>query len=259
MKWRFFLVGVLFLVACASEVVDESKSTQHSDFAHTGKVDEQSLLPRLIEGASFGNENPTGETLSIEEAFTKSLYNFYHIFGETLKEKAVVMTYNYNHQISERTWAASVLPLRSTEYYLEGDVEILTTDTLWGMEIDAYSGELISMGNQQPSSILGYTYYEIMDFNEDRLWELFPAPDNYEVEKALAIITEIASQLFDDTQGLVLGTGFFDSSGIEIPYFPSWQLVFHVVDGKGDVFDIILQRESFEILLIMRPFSQRLV
>jgi len=209
-------------------------------------ISEKLLLDDLIvfEGESSPHFlSAENELLLFEEIAVFATHYISELFGDEFNGKYLQLTYEYDHYISQHIWVGKVA-------YLMEDFD--TWDLLFMLEFDAITGKRLFFSNLSFDPLYGINDFAMTNMEEAQLLELFPEPNDEEIATMKEVIRHYAERHFSDSTIVVLEYGFYTLGGIpDITYYASQNSPFFVIDDRGRVAEIIIQRETHQLLMII--------
>ncbi|MCL2864346.1 MAG: hypothetical protein FWE25_02275 [Lachnospiraceae bacterium] len=236
----FIVLSLLFLVACTKNESDIKNETQS---------DLKDVVIFELESES-DNRTDISEELSFDEATRHALHYFSELLDEDLKGKYLLMEFLYTPQISLSTWSAHVfnfMPglVRDEIDWFASPIFVL---------IDAYTGELIHLFNEEVEPLHGLEMEDILDMSQEEFLEWFPAPEQREIERAKEAAKDFAAQIFRDTD--------VNTARLGSTHWPDYDLSmgtmdfdFVIIDSTGKVIDVKIQRDTHILLHIHTPWT----
>jgi len=243
MKKEIFIFSLLLflLVGCSTD-----NNTANGGNLNQGDNTQASPLSDFTfsEGESFSDDRDTGvEVLSLEEAVEIAAAYIYEVFEDSLEGVHIELVYNYNFNISERTWSGYVRrPERS--------------NLIMTFLIDAQTGERIELTYWQREPLHGISFAMMESMSEAELLEIFPEPDEAEIAEMMDVVRDIAERHLQTSEIVRLEYGFLQENGeADTTYYPSQLSPFFVIDTEGRLIEIIIQRETHLLVSINTPFG----
>jgi len=249
---------LLGLIACSDNSLDfETILTDQVPYPTTPKqvVDTEGsgmVLGKfnlLEEATSYSDNRDSGiEIISMEEAATIGANSLLEILGENLEGKYMQLWYNHNPHVSrmQNTWVGEIA------YYPENLEKNHHTHLF---RIDAITGEVLDL-RRQLEPLHNIDFFTMQAMTEDELWELFPKPDEIEIETMLEIVTRYAQRYFNNSLEVSVELGIYGEDDIDIIDSPTGYLYFIAIDGTGHVVEVAIQRETNQLAFIGVPLTR---
>ena len=251
-KRLFILTLVLFgLTGCLSESEPLNSTSEVQESGNNnGGVQVDGLGSFTIsEGTAYSDDRDTGiDVITLEEAAEIGAHYIYEVLGESLEGTHIELTYNYNFNISERTWGGLITH--------SDEVASDLSNVFISFLIDAETGERLNLmfWELEPLRGISDTRMEIMPIEE--LLEIFPEPDEDEIVEMMEVVREIATRHLQNSEVVRLEYGFLMENGeADTTYYPSQMSPFFIIDTEGRMIEIIIQRETHLLFMINVPFS----
>lgn len=203
------------------------------------------IEPMLLEGFTiFESElssriDSTSETISFEEIVELAVEYILELTDEDFDGLYMQLTYQHDQHL----WYGKVA--ESMNDFEDGNKLLV-------FQLDARTGERLFFLRPNFEPLYGMDDFVMDRMNETELWTLFPEPDGIEIEEMLEVVQEYARRHFGDTAIIVLEYGFYTFGGApDTAYLPSQNSPFFAIDNQGRVIEIILQRQTHELLMII--------
>ena len=202
----------------------------------------------ILEGF-HGFPGDRSDALTLEEAATIGATYVLNVFRNPLAGMYMELTFNYNPHISRSTWIGNIA--YSPEDF-GGEIEGFLP-ALLVFSIDALTGERISIINHSIDPL--HEMADLWMMSEDERWELFPEPDEEEMELMMEIAHNFAQRHFAHELIINIELGIYLNGVTDSAYFPSPDLFFVATDSEGRIVQIMIQRGTMQLLSIHTPLE----
>jgi len=261
----FLCLILIVLVGCSNDVdtSNDSGETLYESqeapvqgnedqdvFVQESEDQEQTLVLgefTVSEGKSHFDDRDTGvDIISLEEAAQIGGDSILEFFGNNLDDAHIELVYNYNPHISRRTWHGVI---SQTMEGLEGWNNV-SMDFL----VNAETGEIITVGYWNIEPLHGISSFMMETMPDAELLEIFPEPDEAEIAEMMEVVRGIADRFLQDSEIVTIEYGWWIEDGEpDTSYSPSQNSPFFIIDSKGCLIEIIIQRETHLLIEIHKP------